>query len=236
DVGQWATLLPAESVEDVIARRIDVLTGREGKTECELAELRELIAQHVKIIAQKNKHAERMAEIAALRPAGYEDGAAAGTCGGGEGKKRRYRKNDVSGLTAEMLDEWARKKLYAYQLHCRENRHRERRFILKSRQIGMTWYFAWEAFEDAVVTGDNQIFFSASRVQAEIFREYIINFALQFGITLTGKHIRLSNGAMLRFLSTNASTAQGFNGHLYGDEVFWIPKFTRLHEVASAMA
>ncbi|EOA8705140.1 helix-turn-helix domain-containing protein, partial [Escherichia coli] len=51
DVGQWATLLPAESVEDVIARRIDVLTGREGKTECELAELRELIAQHVKIIA-----------------------------------------------------------------------------------------------------------------------------------------------------------------------------------------
>ncbi|EPW0457716.1 TPA: terminase family protein, partial [Escherichia coli] len=81
--------------------------------------------------------------------------------------KRRYRKNDVSGLTAEMLDEWARKNLYAYQLHCRENRHRERRFILKSRQIGMTWYFAWEAFEDAVVTGDNQIFFSASRVQAE---------------------------------------------------------------------
>ncbi|EEZ5180811.1 hypothetical protein C3U89_002921 [Escherichia coli] len=235
DVGQWATLLPAESVEDVIARRIDVLTGREGKTECELAELRELIAQHVKIIAQKNKHAERMAEIAATRPAVYDDGVAA-TSGGGEGKKRRYRKNDVSGLTAEMLDEWARKNLYAYQLHCRENRHRERRFILKSRQIGMTWYFAWEAFEDAVVTGDNQIFFSASRVQAEIFREYIIDFAQQFGITLTGKHIRLSNGAMLRFLSTNASTAQGFNGHLYGDEVFWIPKFTRLHEVASAMA
>lgn len=55
-------------------------------------------------------------------------------------------------------------------------------------------------------------------------------------MTLTGKNIRLSNGAILRFLSTNASTAQGFNGHLYGDEVFWIPKFTRLHEVASAMA
>ncbi|MCV8089033.1 hypothetical protein ODQ87_27115, partial [Escherichia coli] len=90
DVGQWATLLPAESVEDVIARRIDVLTGREGKTECELAELRELIAQHVKIIAQKNKHAERMAEIAATRPAVYDDGVAA-TSGGGEGKKRRYR-------------------------------------------------------------------------------------------------------------------------------------------------
>ncbi len=242
DVGRWAELLPAESVEDVIARRIDVLTAREGKTESELAELRELIAQHVKIIAQKNRHAEKMAEIAATRTPAYGDSgdadAASGETArrGGQGKKRRYRKNDVSELTAEMLDAWANEHLYAYQKHCRANLMRERRFILKSRQIGMTWYFAWEAFENAVLTGDNQIFFSASRAQAEVFREYIVNFAQLFGVTLTGKNIRLSNGAMLRFLSTNASTAQGFNGHLYGDEVFWIPRFTRLHEVASAMA
>ncbi|MEB7742569.1 terminase family protein [Escherichia coli] len=236
DVGQWAALLPAESVEEVIARRIDVLTGREGKTDSELAELRELVAHHVRIIAQKNKHAEKMAEIAATRPVLPEDGERETHDGKENEKKRRYRKNDVSDLTAEQLDAWAHDHLYAYQLHCRANKHREQRFILKSRQIGMTWYFAWEAFEDAVVTGDNQIFFSASRAQSEIFREYIVNFALQFGVTLTGKTVRLSNGAMLRFLSTNVSTAQGFNGHLYGDEVFWIPKFTRLHEVASAMA
>ncbi|MGK7630792.1 terminase large subunit domain-containing protein, partial [Salmonella enterica] len=39
------------------------------------------------------------------------------------------------------------------------------RNILKSRQIGATWYFAFEAFENAVMTGDPQIFLSASKVQ-----------------------------------------------------------------------
>jgi len=236
DVGQWASLLPVESVEHVIARRIDQLTRREKKTSLELEELRDLVAQHVKLMAQHNKHAEKMAEIKAKSTASYEGGH--GPDGEPEeGRKRRYKKNDVSGITAEMLDEWAREHLFDYQMHCREHKDEDWRFILKSRQVGMTYYFAWEAFEDAVISGDNQVFFSASRAQSEIFREYIVQIAQQhFGVTLTGKNIRLSNGAVLRFLSTNASTAQGFNGHLYGDEVFWIPKFTRLHEVASAMA
>ena len=61
DVGQWASLLPVESVEHVIARRIDQLTRREKKTSLELEELRDLVAQHVKLMAQHNKHAEKMA-------------------------------------------------------------------------------------------------------------------------------------------------------------------------------
>jgi hypothetical protein len=32
------------------------------------------------------------------------------------------------------------------------------RNILKSRQVGLTYYFAGEAFMDAVLTGDNQVF------------------------------------------------------------------------------
>ena len=136
-----------------------------------------------------------------------------------------------------MLDAKAKEHLFDYQLHCRENKHHRDRFILKCRQAGMTYYFAWEAFEDAVISGDNQVFFSASRAQSEIFRFYIVEIAEKhFGVKLEGNPIKLSNRALLRFLSTNASTAQGFNGHLYGDEVFWIPKFARFHEVASAMA
>ncbi|MES4611012.1 MAG: terminase large subunit domain-containing protein [Ewingella sp.] len=236
DVGQWAGLLPAESIEDSIARRVNQLTNREKKTALELEELRDLVAQHVKLMAQNNKHAEKMAEIKAKSMTVYDDGGFEGG-GSGEGRKRKYKKNDISSITPEMLEEWSRTHLYEYQLHCRDHKDEDWRFVLKSRQVGMTYYFAWEAFEDAVLTGDNQVFFSASRAQSEIFREYIVQFAqLHFGITLTGKNIRLSNGAILRFLSTNASTAQGFNGHLYGDEVFWIPKFTKLHEVASAMA
>ncbi len=235
DKGQWASLMPLESVEESLARRIDQLSRREKKTALELEEMRDLVAQHVKLMAQRNKHAEKMAEIQARNVATFHGGGAEGEPG--DGGKRRYKKNDVSGITAEMLDATAREHLFDYQLHCRANKEQDFRFLLKSRQVGFTYYCAWEAFEDAVLTGDNQVFFSASRNQAEIFREYIVQIAQKnFGVTLTGKDIRLSNGAVLRFLSTNANTSQGFNGHLYGDEVFWIPKFTRLHEVASAMA
>jgi uncharacterized protein YjcR len=46
------------------------------------------------------------------------------------------------------------------------------RMILKSRQIGATWYFARERFLVGMETGKNQIFISASRAQANIFRNY----------------------------------------------------------------
>ncbi|NAW86631.1 terminase large subunit domain-containing protein, partial [Photobacterium halotolerans] len=111
------------------------------------------------------------------------------------------------------------------------------RNILKSRQIGATYYFAAEALENAILTGDNQIFLSASRAQAEVFRSYIIQIAQEFlGIELSGNPIILSNGAELRFLSTNSKTAQSYHGHVYIDEYFWIPKFDELNKLASAMA
>jgi uncharacterized protein YjcR len=53
--------------------------------------------------------------------------------------------------------------------------------ILKSRQIGATWYFAREALLDALRGGGNQIFLSASKAQAHIFRGYIIQFAARIG-------------------------------------------------------
>lgn len=230
----WADLIAHDSIEEAISRRYIALSDKGNKTELELQELRDLIAHHVKIIGQRNKHAERMAEINARA----QRDTLGATDESGERKRKKYRKNDVSGLTAEQLDTFAREHLFDYQLYCRDHKHEDWRFILKSRQIGMTYYFAFEAFEDAVTTGDHQVFFSASKAQAEIFKQYIFEIAEQhFGITLSGagNKMKLSNGAVLRFLSTNSSTAQGFNGHLYGDEVFWIPRFKKLHDVASAM-
>ncbi|HEO9045947.1 TPA: terminase family protein [Enterobacter kobei] len=231
---QWANLLAPESIEEAITRRYATLSPKNNKTALELEELRDLVAHHVKIIGQRNKHAERMEELRNV--VRKQDTVIADD---GEKARKKYRKNDISGITKDMLDDWAHEHLFEYQQYCRAHKHEEWRFVLKSRQIGMTWYFAYEAFEDAVLTGDNQVFFSASRAQSEIFMEYIQQFASQyFGVTLSSRKnsIRLSNGAVLRFLSTNANTAQGFNGHLYGDEVFWIPKFKKLHDVASAMA
>ena len=234
DKYQWTEMLPLQSVESAIARRIDILTKREKKSPLELDELQSLVVQHVKLMAQKNKHAEKMAEIQARAAMPMYEGER----GSGEGEgKRSYKKNDISHITPEMLESAAQDNLFAYQLHCRANTDQPFRFILKSRQIGMTYYFAWEAFENAVLTGMNQLFFSASRNQSEIFRFYIVAIAEQFfNVKLTGNPIKLSNNAVFRFLSTNASTSQGFNGHIYGDEVFWIPKFQKFHEVASAMA
>lgn len=109
--------------------------------------------------------------------------------------------------------------------------------ILKSRQIGATFYFSREALLRALKTGHNQIFLSASKTQAYVFREYIIAFARLVDVDLTGDPIVLgNNGAKLIFLGTNSNTAQSHNGDLYVDEIFWIPNFQVLRKVASGMA
>jgi uncharacterized protein YjcR len=111
------------------------------------------------------------------------------------------------------------------------------RNILKSRQIGATWYFAREAIVSAAVDGDNQIFLSASKKQALVFRRYIVQFVREVtGVELKGDPIELWNGAELHFLGTNNRTAQSYHGHVYVDEYFWIPKFKEFRKVVSAMA
>ncbi|WP_446668857.1 terminase large subunit domain-containing protein, partial [Klebsiella pneumoniae] len=95
-----------------------------------------------------------------------------------------------------------------YQRHWWEAgiKHRIRN-VLKSRQIGATYYFAREALMDALITGRNQIFLSASKAQAHVFKQYIIEFAKEVDVELKGDPMVLPNGATLYFLGTNARTA-----------------------------
>jgi uncharacterized protein YjcR len=156
-------------------------------------------------------------------------------------EKKKTVKNDIGHLTEVDFVEKFTSKLFGYQKELFAAKQnpltRRTRNILKCRQAGLTYYFAGEAFMDAVLTGDNQMFLSASRAQSEIFRNYIIKFAREwFDIELTGNPIMLSNGAELRFLSNNSSTAQGPSGHVYIDEYFWIRDFDKLKTLASAMA
>ncbi len=233
--GNWRDLLSEETVLECINRRIVLLTDKAKKTDTDLKEIDLLINHHVKLMAQKNKHLEKLAQSGSGQAAGGQAGfAAAGE--DNDKPKKRSKKNDVSLMPAEGFEEFAELSLFEYQKHLRRNLGHDIRNILKSRQIGATWYFAFEALEDAVKTGKNQIFLSASKRQAQVFRSYIVNFAQEiFDVALTGEHIKLSNGATLYFLSTNKNTAQSHNGNLYVDEYFWIPKFHRLQEVASAM-
>ncbi|EDN4468407.1 terminase [Salmonella enterica subsp. enterica] len=242
---EWYTALERDGVEEVIAERVALLARRDHKTPEEADEFDRLIGHHVKLMGLRYKHLEAMAGVSARTVAASEDDATesfiaseSGRGGNGKkgGKRRRPPKaNDVSELTADSFQPIV-DKLYGFQKTLRANKHRRRRNLLKARQIGATWYFAFEAFEDAVLTGDTQIFLSASKRQALVFRTYIAKIAMEyFGIPIKGDPIRLSNLAEIFFLATNSNTAQSNSGHLYIDEYMWIPKFSTLNTVASAM-
>ena len=219
----WKALRDDSPPEQVTRQRIAYLTWVDEKTDKQLRELDLLLKFH---LGNPKK---------VYSGGGAKDGT-------NKGRNSNKVKNDVSVITQDLLDNFCDKTFFQYQKDIlktkADNALNWMRFYLKSRQIGLTYLFAFEAFEDAVLTGDNQVFLSASKKQSEIFKNYIRMFALEIGdVELKGKdEIHLSNGAVLYFLSTNARTAQGFNGHLYIDEVFWIPKFQQLDNLAGGMS
>lgn len=227
--GCWDEMLQHETVEQATARQLIKLVEKPKKTTEDYAEITALGNLLDKLAGIDAKKARATREKA---KAAKDDGS------GGSKKKGKQASNDLSGITQDQLDEIRNELFFDYQKLWHKNKSQRTRWILKSRQIGATYYFAWEAFEDAVISGDNQVFISASRAQADVFKAYIINFAKKyFEITLKGSDvIKLSNGAELRFVSTNGRTAQGYHGHTYFDEVFWVPQFEKFNTTASAMA
>lgn len=133
------------------------------------------------------------------------------------------------------VQEIFREQMFGYQRFWFDTKVRFRN-LLKSRQIGATFFFAREALVDALITGKNKVFLSASKRQAFQFKQYMIDLAEMVGVELKGDTIRLQNGAKLHFLGTNSRTAQSYTGDLYVDEYFWIPDFTELTRVAKPMA
>lgn len=233
--GGWDNMLQHETVEEAACRRLIILVEKENKTDDdykEIQQLSNLLDKLSGIDVRKAKALQMQCKASANDGNEKEPGKRTG----------KKRKNDISEITAERLAEIRNELFFGYQKNWYENLAQRCRFILKSRQIGATFYFAWEAFEQAVITGENQIFLSASRNQSNIFKAYIIKFASEyFGVELKGTElIELSKDgkpwAELRFLSTNSTTSQGYSGHLYIDEVFWIPDFIKLDKLAGPIA
>lgn len=237
---KWALLLSEESIEDAINRRLALLIGRDDKTELELKEIDNLVIQHVKIAkARSNARPELSPVDGVVSEAGANEPNLQQLNEKPGKKPRRKRKNDISEITAAKLEEVAKTLLYPHQLYVRENKNASRyRFILKSRQIGFTFYFAFEAFEDAILTGNNQIFVSSSKAQARVFSMYIKRIADEFfNVEIKGGDIiTLSNHANLILCANNVSTAQSYSGNVYFDEVFWMSKFIDLYTGAKGMA
>jgi hypothetical protein len=88
-------------------------------------------------------------------------------------EKRRKTKNHFTEEQITQLRALVFDSLCEHQKRWFKQWNRRNRFILKSRQIGATWYFAREALLRALETGNNQIFLSASRAQAFQFKRFI---------------------------------------------------------------
>ncbi|KAA0011495.1 terminase [Billgrantia pellis] len=223
----WDEASPSQRVEGALEARMVQLIWKERKEGKDFKEL-DLLGRQIERLARVHKY-ERTGKETDLNPNIERRNA---------GEKRKPARNDVGDEGVIQIVEAFEASLFDYQrAWYRAGQHERIRNLLKSRQIGATWYFAREAIADAMETGKNKIFMSASKAQAHIFRHYIVQFVKELtGVELKGDPIILANGAELHFLGTNAKTAQGYHGDTFLDEYFWIHGFEQFRKVTSGMA
>lgn len=191
------------------------------------------------ILVARNSEVERMARVKKyLYGEGNETDLNPKLKNRNKGDRKKTEQNAISQGQEELLINGFLSGMFQYQRKWHEAGQKHRiRNILKSRQIGATYYFSHEALIDALVTGRNQIFISASKKQALQFRAYIVDYAKRTAdVDLKGETITLPNGAQLIFLGTNSKTAQSYHGNLYFDEIFWVNRFEEIRKVAAGMA
>jgi uncharacterized protein YjcR len=225
--GNWDGLSSLQRVESTLEMRINTLVMKDKKSGGDFKEI-DLLGRQL----------ERVARIRRYEDGGNETDLNPAVANRNAKPKKKAEKNALSEEQVEAIHQAVLDSMFDYQRRWYEAGLTERiRNLLKSRQIGATWYFAREALDDALQTGRNQIFLSASKAQAHVFKQYIIEFVREVtGVELRGDPIVLPNGATLYFLGTNARTAQSYHGNLYFDEYFWVSKFQDLRKVASGMA
>ncbi|EIY5069019.1 terminase ATPase subunit family protein [Klebsiella quasipneumoniae] len=224
---QWDETAPLNRVESTLEARLIQLYAKPNLTPHDF-KVADFLARQMERFARINRYGQTGNEVD-LNP---------NVANRNKGDRKKPTKNFFSDEAIEKLEEIFFAESFEYQLrwHRAGLEHRIRD-ILKSRQIGATFYFSREALLHALKTGHNQIFLSASKTQAYVFRDYIIQFARLVDVDLTGDPIVIgNNGAKLIFLGTNSNTAQSHNGDLYVDEIFWIPNFQKLRKVSSGMA
>lgn len=224
---KWDETKPSDRVEAQLEQRLSLLIAKEKKEGVDFKEI-DLLGRQMERLSRVRKHDVTHNE-ADLNPK---------VANRNKGPRNAATKNDYSEEQQKRLHKAFLDGQFSYQKHWYRAglKHRIRN-LLKSRQIGATWYFAREALDDAMETGRNQIFLSASKAQSHVFKGYIKQFAAESAdIDLQGDPIVLPNGATLYFLGTNTRTAQSYHGNLYMDEYFWIPKFQEFRKVTSGMA
>lgn len=227
DREKWDDVAPVGRVELALETRLNLLIAKEEKSGADYKEI-DLLGRQMERMARVKKYSFGDGNEVDLNPK---------LANRNKGERKKAEQNAIAQEQEELLINGFLDGMFNYQRVWHKAKENRIRNILKSRQIGATYYFAHEAFIDALTTGHNQIFLSASKKQALQFRSYIVNYAKQTAdVDLKGETIKLPNGAELIFLGTNSATAQSYHGNLYFDEVFWVPKFDVMRKVASGMA
>lgn len=228
DRENWDDISPVGRVEATLESRLNLLILKDVKNNNDYKEIDNLTRQ-LERTARIKKYSNGGGNEADLNPK---------LANRNSGERKSSEPNAISEEQMELLINGFFDGIFHYQRKWYEAGQQYRiREILKSRQIGATYFFAREAFVDALKTGKNKIFLSASKKQALQFRSYIVSYAKEKAdVTLKGETIKLPTGSELYFLGTNAATAQSYHGDLYFDEYFWVPKFSVMRKVASAMA
>ncbi|MBY9204496.1 terminase ATPase subunit family protein [Pseudomonas aeruginosa] len=223
---EWDRATPLERIQAATEARLVQLILKDPKSGADYKEI-DLLGRQL----------ERQARIERFQDGGTETDLNPNIARRNEGPKKAPKRNELSEEQIETLVEAFRDSCFDYQLDWYRAGNMRTRMILKSRQIGATFYFAREALIDAITTGRNQIFLSASKAQAHQFKTYMQSFLNEvLGVKLSGDPIVLWNNAELHFLGTNYRTAQGRSGNFYFDEFFWVHGFAEINKVASGMA
>lgn len=229
---KWDQAPVIERVETALEARLVQLVLKEQKTGSDYKEI-DLLGRQIERLARVRRYGEPGGHEGDLNPKVSERNKKA--------RRARPAPNTFTETQIAELQRIFREENFGYQNHWLANRHQRTRALLKSRQTGATFYFGREALDDALSGGGNQIFLSASRNQARVFRTYICQLAERVDVELKGDPIILPSmegrqAAELYFLGTNARTAQGYHGNFYFDEFFWTFRFRELNKLARAMA
>lgn len=233
---RWDESTALERMEGVTEARFIALMMKDRKSGSDYKEI-DLCA----------REAERFARIRKYENGGNESHLNPKVANRNAGEKKKPARNRITRDQAEILKARFLEIMFEYQRGWWSKADLRNRNILKSRQIGASYYFALESLIVALETGKNQIWLSASKSQAHVARGYVRAFVLEtIGVDLSGDPILIDRGEdedgrqltqpTLYYLGTNARTAQGYHGDFYFDEYFWVFGFAVLRKVASGMA
>lgn len=151
---KWGDYGPLDQMQLTTAARYCQLIMKEQKEGKDFKEI-DLLA----------RQSERHARIGKFNDGGNEADLNPNVANRNKGPRRQPEKNVFTDEQTEKLEEIFRNGMFEYQRHWWQAgvKHRIRN-LLKSRQIGATYFFAREALIDAITTGRNQIFLSASNL------------------------------------------------------------------------